>query len=333
MRILHNLTGAINLRKTRLVQLRKCHTASKRDDGNSIEAKWFLEKEDEILNLVNKSNIKELTKYIQQPLAETIISNRTADGPYKSLDELLSKNEIDSDSLNKFYTLIIDHKMQRRKWKKFTITPDVKTIMMPKTILGIHVGPTAITWTLMNSNCQVLDWDCIVWRDKFSKMNTYDLINLTSSIACALPESNSYVIEEFQIGKKSMQHILFNQQLVTIGISSCLKLIQKQRTSNSLGNLESNIYVLHPLASARFFNLMIGQEVIASEYVTKVILNDVETDKKEAQDVRINNELKKKYMDKEPDHREQMGWSLLKALTFVRLVMIFNTNVLYKSSV
>ncbi|XP_017885791.1 uncharacterized protein LOC108628400 [Ceratina calcarata] len=334
MRKLHSLTGTINLRKTCLVQLRNCSIVTEQGkNNNNIETKWFLEKEEEILTVVNNSSVKQLARFIEHSLAKTIISNRKTDGSYKSLNELLSKNEIDSDILHKFYSLIIDHKMQRWKRKTFTITPDVKTIMIPKTILAIHVGPTAITWTLIDSNCKVLDCDCIVWRDQSSNVNAFDLISLASSIACSLPESSSYVIEEFQIPKKNFHPILSSQQQMTIAISSCLKLIEKRRKNNSSDNLGNSIYILRPLASARFFNLVLGREVIASEYVIKEILNDAETNIKELQDVYIDDELKKRYINREPDYIEQMGWSLLKAVTFARLVPIFNANVSCKSSV
>lgn len=331
MRILFNSTGTINLRKACTEQLRKCSTITKSKSSNNTEAKLSLKKEDELLNVVNKSNAQELTKYIQQSLAEMIVSNR-GDRPYESVNELLSKNEIGSDVLDKFYAQINDHKMQQKKWKNFVITPDVKTITMPKTILGIHVGPTAITWTLINSNCQVLDWDCIIWRNQLSKINTFDLINLIPSIACTLPESSSYVIEELQMTNKRTHHMLSSQQQVAIALSSCIKLIEKQRTDKSLDNLGNSIYVLQALASARFFKLTLGREVLASEYVIKTILNDTERDNKELQDVCIDDELKRKYLTRNSDDREQMGWSLLKALTFARLV-IFNANTRYKSSV
>lgn len=51
---------------------------------------------------------------------------------------------------------------------------------MPEMILGIHVGPNAISWTLLNSNFKILNWDCFVWRNKTSKITTYDIISLVN---------------------------------------------------------------------------------------------------------------------------------------------------------
>lgn len=45
---------------------------------------------------------------------------------------------------------------------------------MPATILGIYVGPTAITWTLVDRDFNVLVWDSIIWRNNSTK---YDIIN------------------------------------------------------------------------------------------------------------------------------------------------------------
>lgn len=51
---------------------------------------------------------------------------------------------------------------------------------MPQMILGINVGPNAISWTLLNSNFHILNWDCFVWRNKISKITIYDIISLVN---------------------------------------------------------------------------------------------------------------------------------------------------------
>lgn len=49
-----------------------------------------------------------------------------------------------------------------------------KLFQMPAKLLGIHVGPTAITWSLVDCDFNVLAWDSIIWRNKSLK---YDIIN------------------------------------------------------------------------------------------------------------------------------------------------------------
>lgn len=48
---------------------------------------------------------------------------------------------------------------------------------MPATLLGIHVGPTAITWSLVDCDFNVLAWDSIIWQNNSLK---YDIINLVN---------------------------------------------------------------------------------------------------------------------------------------------------------
>lgn len=57
-------------------------------------------------------------RFISESYAAALISKRTSDGPYKSLDDVLLKTEIDVDSWNSFCTLFINH-YKKRQWKKF----------------------------------------------------------------------------------------------------------------------------------------------------------------------------------------------------------------------
>ncbi|XP_076753418.1 uncharacterized protein LOC143424913 [Xylocopa sonorina] len=332
LRILYNLTCTVRIRKDVWFQpLQRCSTKVRSNVENDAGQKWFSEKEDEILQIVNESNVKELSKYIQSSYAETIISNRTNNGPYKSLNDLVSQNKLTSDNLNNFYTLIINHKVKKRKWKKFVVTPDVKTIMMPKTILGIHVGSNAITWTLLNCDFKILDWDCLCWHNQTTDINTFNLINLASSIAQTLPVSSCYVIEELKMTNKSLYHMLSIQQQLNIAIMSCLKLMENQRRNNSM-EPKNSVYVLQYLTSARFLNLIVGNEVIAAKYIMKLILNNEAIDNKGLQFVHVDDELKKKFTARSLEQQEQIGWSVAKAITFIRLVIIFNVNLIYRES-
>lgn len=51
---------------------------------------------------------------------------------------------------------------------------------MPATTLAIHVGPSAINWTVVNCDFKILDWDSRIWWNKTSKITTYDTINLVN---------------------------------------------------------------------------------------------------------------------------------------------------------
>lgn len=64
-------------------------------------------------------------RYVQPIYAERIISNFTKNGPYKSLNDLLIKTNIDVDILNKFYNLVLSE-IQKKKIKN--VTPDISGI-------------------------------------------------------------------------------------------------------------------------------------------------------------------------------------------------------------
>lgn len=85
-----------------------------------------------------------------------------------------------------------------------------------------------------------------------------------------------------------------------------------------------NLYILKSQTTAQFFKLKIGSETIATNYVLEKILNETETDENLKQQTKmqiyINNEIKQKYIKKIAEEREQIGWSLLTALTFAYLV-------------
>ncbi|XP_061936036.1 uncharacterized protein LOC107992434 isoform X2 [Apis cerana] len=275
--------------------------------------------ENKILKIINNNNLKDLTKYIHPTFAETIISSYIENGPYKSLNDLLIKTNINENILNEFYNSILNHeKIPPKKINKFTVTPNISGIKMPQMILGIHVGPNAISWTLLNSNFKILNWDCLVWRNKTSKITTYDIISSTSSFVQELPISNnssiSFVMEEIDASK-----MLCYQFQIIIGVASCLKLLLCQEENNS-SKFSNNLYILKPRSTARFFKLRVGNETIAANYILEKILNKTNETDENLKQIQIYNKIKKKYMEKIAEEKEQIGWSLLTALTFVHLV-------------
>lgn len=74
------------------------------------------------------------------------------------------------------------------------------------------------------------------------------------------------------------------------------------------------------MASARFFNLKVASEVIAVNYFMNRILDDTKKDDEWLQDIHVPCELKKKYIEKVADEREQMGWSLLTTLACLHII-------------
>ncbi|XP_068967613.1 uncharacterized protein [Bombus flavifrons] len=118
------LINTFKIKKNYWVQLlAKCSTATKSNIKNNLVQ--FSEHEAKILQLVNTSKLNNLTQFISALDAETLISKRTSNGLYKSLDDVLLKTEIDVDSWKHFCTSFIKH--NKKKWKKF-IKPDITTV-------------------------------------------------------------------------------------------------------------------------------------------------------------------------------------------------------------
>lgn len=69
-------------------------------------------------------------RFISASHAETLISKRTSNGLYKSLDDVLLKTEIDIDSWKNFCTSFINH-YKKQKWKKF-IKPNINITTVQK---------------------------------------------------------------------------------------------------------------------------------------------------------------------------------------------------------
>lgn len=56
------------------------------------------------------------------------------------------------------------------------------------------------------------------------------------------------------------------------------------------------------------------------------ILNCPAKDGAKLEHISMNDEVRTKYVERNGNDQEQMGWSLLKAVGFFRLLALFNTN-------
>ncbi|XP_043512276.1 uncharacterized protein LOC122529857 isoform X2 [Frieseomelitta varia] len=289
-------------------------------ESNSENVK-FSKSKSSILQLINTSGLKQLSQFIEASHAKTIISIRKKDGLYKSLNDLSLRTEINNDVLAKFYQTI-SNEIPTHIWSKY-ITPNKRIFQMPATTLAIHVGPSAINWTVVNCDFKILDWDSRVWRNETSNITTYDTINLIASVTQQLPVCNCYVMEEIKMIKNKSSNLLIQNQINT-GIASCLKLITNQGTNNSSKN---RLYLLKSFASARYFHLTIGSEAVSTDYIMKKILSDTDVDDEILQRVNVDEKLKRKYNKMFTDEKEQIGWSVLKALTFMCIVDRYNKYV------
>ncbi|XP_012149106.2 uncharacterized protein LOC100877370 [Megachile rotundata] len=313
----------INLRKDLWIQqLGLCSmVAEVNTKNNSEDADKISKKEGVILKVVNKSNLTKLKKHIELARAEAIISCRDTGGPYKSLNDLMSRNKLKSDVLDKLYNSISYQRYSEEISYKSAIIPELRMEQIPETTLGIHVGTSLVTWASVTNNFEVLEWDSMAWYSENPPKNSYDLITLIRPIVEKLPKCQCYVTEDTYLKNVTSTSIISCQAQLTVAIMACLKVMENQRTDDSLppGN---EIYMLKPRTSAKFHKLIVGSEIISPSYFMKKIINsNTKTSTNELEVVHINDILKHNYLHANVYHQEEISWCLLKALTFMRLAL------------
>ncbi|KZC07364.1 PREDICTED: uncharacterized protein LOC107185634 [Dufourea novaeangliae] len=289
--------------------------------NDNISRELLLNKENEILIAAHECDKEKLQKYVKGPYAETIILHCVTNGPYKSFNDLLSINNIENDIMKETSISVTDKKVIDRH-KRCKIIPTVKKMKeRPKATLGIHVGPSMISWAFVNNDFRVLNWDWEPWCNIKSKNVTYNTISMASSIVEKLPEANAYVIEDVQILNKGINRMMLHlQQQLIVSVMACLRLRGRQLSSSS----ESDVYVMPYSTTARMFNLLVGSEIVSSNSIVKKIIgNAIEPNNKKLC-VIMDIEIKEKYARLNCDEQEQANLSLLRALSFLRLIEIQN---------
>ncbi|CAK9802235.1 Transcription elongation factor, mitochondrial [Anthophora quadrimaculata] len=323
--MLKTLRTFVNLSRTRKdVWIKPVQWYSTRTNsiiGNNYK-KIFSIKQDHILNILNTSSLNILTRYIQEPYAEKIIQHRTENGPFKSLNELTKIQDIELDALNSLWISPTDE-MMLSKLKRSIMMPKTKITAVPNEVLGLHIGTNVVSWAMVTSDFKILYLDFIDWSESTKGTNIYELIDLAQIIAKELPPSCSYVIEEFPYTNK-LSNIYLTQQKLMTAILSCVKVLNEQTKASS--SLEDDFYMLRKQTSAQFFNLVIGKETIASRYIIGKILYDSTIETKPFEDIYINSKLRSKFINITSEQQEQIGWSLLKAITCMYLIKFCKEN-------
>ncbi|XP_076281654.1 uncharacterized protein LOC143209620 [Lasioglossum baleicum] len=289
-------------------------------------------KENELLIEANETNKLDLKKYFKESQIKTLISHLSTNEAVKPVEELLLTNKVEVDTTSS--PTKIATKKQKSERSRVRVTPKIKNLEMVKTTLAVHVGPTILSWSFVDCNFNLLDWNWHVWSGEKVKSRTFDLLNLVPSIVQTLPEADAYVMEDVQIphkGNKNIQKLLTQQQLAA-SIMSCILVRDRLSPQSSmpspspLPSSSNKIYVLNTHSTAHWYNLFVGNEIISTDYAMKTLLNSediAQTDKLYAS---MNTELLDKYTKAEVDKREQINWSLLKALLFLRLAKGNNTK-------
>ncbi|XP_054013861.1 uncharacterized protein LOC128895353 isoform X1 [Hylaeus anthracinus] len=322
IRILFNFIRRFDLHEKLWIHPNQAYsTTAKEKVISKMKIKFFPE-ENRILKVANESNKSELEKYVYPSIAKKIIAQRNTNGPYKSLDDLFVIDGFKNNAIYTFCTSIIANNSGKQS-NRYTVTPDIQMNEIPKTVLGIHVGPTLISWLLINHNFEVLDWNFKHWYD--TKLNnSHSLITLVPSVVERIPAASVYIMEDAQLIRNSIaKNIMHIQQQLSVSIMSYLSLRDRK---NQIASPLNNIFILHPNTTARHFNLLLGSEVVAAEYVVKINNTNctLKMNSTESMNLYLNYDILDRYMEGNSEEQEQMRWSLLKSITFLRLIAIRN---------
>lgn len=86
---------------------------------------------------------------------------------------------------------------------------------------------------------------------------------------------------------------------------------------------KANVYILNHRVTSRFFNMIIGTEIISTDYILKMKEDYIimKYGEKPIQ-IYLNDIIKINYKLASVAEKEQINWSLLKALAFLELAII-----------
>ncbi|XP_053977782.1 uncharacterized protein LOC128875860 [Hylaeus volcanicus] len=208
----------------------------------------------------------------------------------------------------------------------YKITPNVQMKEMPKTTLGIHIGPTLISWTLVDCNLNVLVWNYKHWHGIGPRKNSYNIIKLVPCVLESIPAAENYIMEDIKFSKNTIApYILHAQQQLSLSIMTCLTL--RNGTSEMLSSA-NNVYVLHPQTTVRYFNALHNFQNIDTNYLVNVTPTSsvIRISDTKSIDIYLNSDIKNKYLSANIDDQEQMRWPLLKVLAYLRIFAIKNHN-------
>ncbi|KAM0737219.1 Transcription elongation factor, mitochondrial [Formica fusca] len=304
-----------------------------------------LSKEDKekILQVINGKGTDDLLQYsITKKRAQNLEHHRSNNGPYNSLEDLLQVKGINNKCLYKFYKSIIygKKKSPRKITRGLVLTPKTINQKDVNTVLGIYIGSDMISWSLLNRDCEVLQWSYKCFPQNRFKENIHSLLQITLPIAANLPKADRYIMQEIVSNMgyhkdRPLYQAYVQESVITAIILSYLA------TSNSKFNstaefVINNVFILRQRILPKIYGLVVGNEAIATKYVMEKLLQEsdrlMET-KERLPSVLIKTELRNMYNAQSPAYQEQISWSLLIALAFLELVVHQRTDMIVRSDV
>ncbi|XP_071562003.1 transcription elongation factor, mitochondrial [Temnothorax nylanderi] len=289
------------------------------------------EDKEKILQVINSKSMKDLVQYsITKKRAEKLELHRANNGPFESLDDLLQVPSMNNKCVYNFYKSIICGKKRPPKkiMSGLVVTPQNTDTSQRDvdTVLGIYVGHDLISWSLLNRDCEVLQWSYKSFPRKGPKENIHTLLQETIPIAKKLPKADRYIMQETggDVGRIQNRHFYQNfvtQSIIGAIILSYLTMLDN-KFNDTTGFVANNIYILRQRVLRKIYGLIIDSEGISTQYMVQKLLRESdEPIKTKEPKVLIGTELRNMYNAQSPVCQEQIGWSLLISLAFLELIV------------
>ncbi|KAG7205398.1 hypothetical protein KM043_007392 [Ampulex compressa] len=312
-------------------------TASNVHNENSANAnlQYSPKEELKILQIINKANLMEVSRYnISKANARKLILHRKVHGNFTSICDLFDIKCMKHNILHNFCNSIILNKKKElldEDILKKHITP-VITNDMRKNItsaLALHFCNNTISWACLDQNYTILFWDYREIAVRKVSTNLVELIKMTSDITKVIPRADIIVIEEDKITLNTKTTLQWNNlqqhQIIAITLTQLINDIDKCVEQSSALSGVTNIFTLRHRLSAHFIGLVLGTEVISAKYIIEKLVNPQQEEPQfitPMPAIILSEDMKNMYKQMNALKREQMGWALLKAITFIKALSL-----------
>ncbi|XP_018318070.1 transcription elongation factor, mitochondrial [Mycetomoellerius zeteki] len=288
------------------------------------------EDKEKILQVINNKTADDLLQYsITKKHAQKLESYRENNGLFKSLDDLPVWS-MNNKWIYNFYKSIIygkERKIPKKNMSNLVVTPQStrNNHKNVNTVLGIYVGHDIISWSLLNRNCEVLQWSYKSFPRKEKKEKIHSLLQTTLPIAKKLPKADRYIMQEINgdtghIKNSQCYQNFIQQSIIGTIILTHLTMVDDSTFNDTTEFVANNICILRQHVLRKIYGLVVDNETISTQYMLQKLLQESdELIKTKEPKVLIETELRNMYNIQNSVCQEQIGWPLLIALAFVEL--------------
>nr|KAF7419718.1 hypothetical protein H0235_010015 [Vespula pensylvanica] len=262
-----------------------------------------------ILKILNDKRIDYFKRYkIPESHANKLHLHREQYGSYKSLEDILEIQDMTKEILDAFIHSIINDKQYKnlQSFRRSIIFPSAD---IPReqisTVLGIYVGTNIISWTLLESKENILEWKYENFLEVPKSDYTFELFNLAWKLMLKIPTADAYVMDETN----------FNCTLLK-SVKQVKVFLQREKLKAMILAFLSQKNLLQGTSMTNGYEVMSSGRVINKLLYEEDCTNDEE---KHPVGVYIQKDIMHSYNNEINYIKDQMNWSLLIALTFLQL--------------